>query len=173
MTTNLSNKQIFVEFNQKLNDMDLEGAAKYLADDVRKIVFNPTRGKFEIIGSDKESVMFSFHLNYEEGNDIRFDIEEIIEDSHSLCAIGNLKASVYDIKGPTGIQMVKTKPFSIKTLVIVKFHEHRISYIEFFWNTWEFMKVNGSAILNSKDQPMIENYLDELKTNGIIPKDYS
>ncbi|MHA2089688.1 MAG: nuclear transport factor 2 family protein [Candidatus Kariarchaeaceae archaeon] len=156
-------KSVFNHFNESFTQKRFDLIEEKLDEEASTEVFNTSTGEYlEIHG--KTSVMETIIHSWGGDNDMRLETDLVLQDDNFVIAFGYVRGTKWN-------RLLDPKGFEIKTTVLFTFKGGIVFRMAFYFDTFHFMKIMGTAIMNQKDDVLTRNYLQLLITTGIISEE--
>lgn len=162
-------KDIYLSYQAAFNSRDFDSIRPMLTDDVGMKVFNSSTGEYgEFFG--KEQIMQILMSNVGRASDLQDVTDKFIEGDNELCVVGTAQGTTWGSYSD-GSLFQYPEGFKVPVIILVSFDNGRIKYFDFHYDTFELMRLRGTAVLDTEDQELINRYLHVLVEGNIINKD--
>lgn len=165
MSNNL--KQQFQNFIAKANEGNIDFLEGIVHSEISMLTIDISSGNLvEVKG--KKPVIQAFISSLAPPNDLVYEVDKILCDDNEICTLGYFKGTIMQ----TSFGLIKiNEPFRIRVTIFVEFEKSILKRIEYYYDTFEVMRLCGTALLQQDNKEKIKNYLSSLINLGIITKD--
>jgi ketosteroid isomerase-like protein len=156
---------------QELITSVAEGNIDFLTDlvhpDISMLTIDIATGE-ELEVHGKQKVIQAFSNSIQPPNDLKFKADKIISEFDKICVLGYFIGTA--IITPMGLIRFD-EPFRIRVTIYFEYILEKIKRIEYYYDTFEVMRLCGTAFLQQDDQSKISDYLQTLIVLGLISEE--
>ncbi|MHA2277536.1 MAG: nuclear transport factor 2 family protein [Candidatus Kariarchaeaceae archaeon] len=162
----MTDKEIISSHFQALNTHNADNIKKMASElfdpNIVMNMFDHRSGKYQIVTGLDEVTDIHVH-NFSTPHDITLIVKEMIQEGNTIYV---------DMLSKGTNWIVVDKPFEFKNITRVVVENKKIKSIHNFFDSFEFMRLWGQAILIQNDETKVKEYLAILVDMGMLPPEY-
>ncbi|MHA2278596.1 MAG: nuclear transport factor 2 family protein [Candidatus Kariarchaeaceae archaeon] len=162
----MTDKELIRSHFQALNTHDADSikkvASELLDPNIVMNMFDHISGKYQIVNG-LDVVTNILVENFAAPHDNTLIVKEMVQEGNTIYV---------DMLSKGTNWMVVDKPFEFKHITRIVVENKKIKSIHNFFDSFEFMRLWGQAILVQNDEAKIKEYLSLLVDMGMLPPEY-